>query len=68
MQIVFLRDNLHESLSLFSGTNKKTIINLSSAEFAQGVVKMIKTHVFVNCDEFVIFTYGEWMLNWLLFL
>ena len=35
MQIVSLGDNLHEMSSLFSGKNKKNIVNLSPAEPAQ---------------------------------
>ena len=34
MQIVSWGDNLHEMSNLFSGKNKKNIINVSSAEFA----------------------------------
>ena len=42
MQIISLGDNLHElSMPIFSGkNNKNNIINLSSAELAQGVVKV----------------------------
>ena len=35
------RDNLHECQILFSGKNKKNIINLSSAESAQTVVEVL---------------------------
>ena len=40
MQIVSNGDNLHEMSNLFSGKNKKHIVNLLSAEFAQRVVKV----------------------------
>ena len=40
MKIVSNGDNLHAMLNLFSGENKKTISNLSSAELAEGVVKV----------------------------
>ena len=40
MQIVSNGDNLHEMSNPVSGKNKKNIINLSSAEYAQRVVKV----------------------------
>ena len=40
MQIVSNGDNLHEMSNLFSGENKKNTFNLSSAEFAQRVIKV----------------------------
>ena len=33
-------DSLHEFQILFSGENKKNIVNFSSAKFAQRVVKL----------------------------
>ena len=39
MQIVSLGDNLHEMSNPVLGKNKKNIIDLSSAETAQRVVK-----------------------------
>ena len=45
MQIVSIADDLHEMLkNKFSGKNRKNIINLSSAELAQSVVK-VKWHI-----------------------
>ena len=44
MQIVSIGDNLHKMSNSVSGKNKKNIINLSSAEFAQKKVK-------VNLDQ-----------------
>ena len=43
MQIVSSGENLHEMSSLFSEKNKKTIISLTSVEFAQRVVKIKKS-------------------------
>ena len=40
MQIVSNGDNLFEPSNPVAGKNKKTIINLSSAEYAQRVVKV----------------------------
>ena len=40
MQIVSSGDNLHEMSNPVTGKNKKNIINLSSAENAQRVVKV----------------------------
>ena len=40
MQIVSNGDNLHEMSNPVSGINMKNIINLSSAELAQRVVKV----------------------------
>ena len=39
--------------SLFSGKNKKNIISLSSAEYAQSVGKVKVLHVFLNALMFV---------------
>ena len=46
-------DNFHEILILFSGKDKKNIISLSSAEFAQRVLK-VKAHI----------SSGLWSLKW----
>ena len=40
---------------LFSGKNKKNIINLSSAEFAQGALKLKKSTIFLSR------AYGEFL-------
>ena len=40
MQIVSSGDNLHDMSKPISGKNKKNIVNLSSAELAQKVVKV----------------------------
>ena len=42
MQVVSLGDNLHEMSKPFSGKNKKNIISLSSAKFAERVVNAIR--------------------------
>ena len=63
MQIAFSKDDLHEMSkhikqticmkcqSLFSGKNKKNIINLLSAEFAQRVVKVKQRSLCNNCNK-----------------
>ena len=51
MQIVSTGENLHESQILFSGKNKKNI-KLSSAEFAQRVVKAKLTLKVDTCTSF----------------
>ena len=40
MQIVSDGNNLHDISNLFSGKNKKNVINFSSAELAQRVLKV----------------------------
>ena len=50
MQIVW--DNLHEMYSLFSGKSKKCVVNVSSAELAQGEIKF----------NYMITTYHTWVL------
>ena len=56
MQFVSLGDNLHEmSKTVYWGKKKENIINLSSAESAQKVVKVNKGNIF--CDSLFVFVF-----------
>ena len=55
MQIVSNGDNLHEMsnpIFLFSGKNQKSIINLSSAELAERVIKVKFSTLWCRCVSF----------------
>ena len=55
MQIVSNGDNLHEMsnpIFLFSGKNQKSIINLSSAELAERVIKVKFSTLSCRCVSF----------------
>ena len=48
MQIVSNEDNLHKMSNLFFGINKKYMTNLSSADLAQGVLKVKEKYLVIT--------------------
>ena len=53
MQIVHNGDSLHEMSNLFSGKNKKNIINLSFVELAQIVVEVKDIGTFLTGKKYL---------------